>query len=292
MKPAPFEYFSPVTLEKAIALLEEYGVEAKLLAGGQSLIPLMNMRLAAPEYIIDINKISELDYIREGENHLEIGALTRHQTICSSDLVRKRCALLSEAAKHIAHRQVRHRGTIGGSVAHADPASEFPTVVTALDGEIKLVSPEGERWVKAEEFFFGYLMTTIEPVEMLTSIRLPIPPVDSGFSVQEIARKENYFAIAGAVCSLVVDGDKIIKVDLGLMGVGPIPLKPRQAEELLAGKVFSDTVAEEAATLASEATEPESDLHGSEVYRREMTKVLTKRALREAFRKATGGGGR
>jgi CO/xanthine dehydrogenase FAD-binding subunit len=290
MKPAPFEYFSPSTLEEAIALLEEHGEDAKVLAGGQSLIPLMNMRLALPKYIIDINKVQGLDQITEVNGHLEIGALARHYMVASSELIQGKCPLLAEAAKHIAHRQVRYRGSIGGSVAHADPAAEFPTVVTALEGEIKLVGPKGERWIKPEEFFLGYLMTTIAPTEILTEIRLPVSPAGSGWSVQELARKENYFAIAGTVCLLAVDGDSVTQLDLGLMGVSPAPLKPREAEDVMRGNVFSDVLVEEAARSVMASVEPDSDLHGSEAYRREMSGVVTKRALKEAFSLAVKGG--
>ncbi len=290
MKPAPFEYFSPLKLEEAIALLEEHGEDSKVLAGGQSLIPLMNMRLAMPKYLIDINKLDGLDQIMEVNGHLEIGALTRHHRIASSELIREKCPLLAEAAKHIGHRQVRYRGTMGGSVAHADPAGEFPTVVTALDGEIKLVGPKGERWVKPEAFFLGYLMTTMEPTEILTEIRLPVSPVGSGWSVQELARKENYFAIAGAICLLAVEGDKVTQADLGLMGVSPAPLKPRGAEDELRGNAFSDVIIEKVAKSVMETVEPDSDLHGSEAYRREMAGVVTRRALKEAFSLAVKGG--
>jgi len=290
MKPAPFEYFAPTSLDEAVTLLEAHGEDAKVIAGGQSLIPLMNMRLATPKYLIDINKIEGLDQIREVDGHLEIGALNRHYMIASSPLIQKKCPLLAEAVNHVAHRQVRYRGTFGGSVAHADPAAEFPTVVTALDGEIKLVGPDGERWTKPEEFFMGYLMTTIEPNEILTEIRVPVTPAGSGFSVYEFARKENYFAIAGAVCVLSAEGDRVEQLALGLLGVSPAPVKPCEAEELLRGHVFSDKRVEEVAKSVMESVEPDSDLHASEAYRREMAGVVTKRALQAAFSMAIKGG--
>jgi CO/xanthine dehydrogenase FAD-binding subunit len=290
MKPAPFEYFAPASLDEAVTLLEAHGEDAKVIAGGQSLIPLMNMRLATPKYLIDINKIEGLDQIREVDGHLEIGALNRHYMIASSPLIQEKCPLLAEAVNHVAHRQVRYRGTFGGSVAHADPAGEFPTVVTALDGEIKLVGPDGERWIRPEEFFMGYLMTTIEPDEILTEIRVPVTPTGSGFSVYEFARKANYFAIAGAVCVLSAEGDRVEQVALGLLGVSPAPVKPREAEDLLRGHVFSDKRVEEVAKSVMESVEPDSDLHGSEAYRREMAGVVTRRALQDAFSMANKGG--
>ena len=290
MKPAPFEYFAPTSLDEAVTLLGAYGEDAKVIAGGQSLIPLMNMRLATPKYLIDINRIQGLDQVREVDGHLEIGALNRHSMIASSQLIQETCPLLAEVVNHVAHRQVRYRGTFGGSVAHADPAAEFPTVVTALDGEIKLVGPDGARWIKPEEFFMGYLMTTIEPDEILTEIRVPVTPVGSGFSVYEFARKQNYFAIAGAVCLLSAEGDRVKQVALGLLGVSPAPVKPREAEDLLRGNVLSDKRVEEVAKSVMESVEPDSDLHASEDYRREMAGVVTKRALRDAFSMAIKGG--
>ncbi len=282
MKPAPFKYFAPESLKEAITLLERNSGTSKIIAGGQSLLPLMNMRLATPETLIDLRNLNGMKQIREINGFLEIGAMVTHQRILTSTLVQEKCPLLAEAAGHIAHRQVRNRGTIGGSVAHADPAAEFPTVVTALDADIKIEGPGGEKWVKPAKFFFGFMMTALQPTEILTAIKVPVSQPRCGWSVQELARKENFFAIAGAVCLLHLSHNRVVDVHLGIMGCSPAPLKPLKAEEAIRGQELTDDLLEKVADLISEQVEPESDLHGTEAYRREMAGVVTKRALRQA----------
>jgi 2-furoyl-CoA dehydrogenase FAD binding subunit len=289
MKPAPFNYFAPESLKEAITLLERNHGTSKIIAGGQSLLPLMNMRLATPETLIDLRNIDGMKQIREVNGFLEIGALVTHQRILTSTLVQEKCPLLAEAAGHIAHRQVRNRGTIGGSVAHADPAAEFPTVVTALDADIKIEGPGGEQWLKPAEFFLGFMMTTLQPTDILTALRVPVSPPRCGWSVQELARKENFFAIAGAVCLLQLSQNRVVDVHLGIMGCSPAPLKPLQAEETIRGQELTDDLLAKVADLISEQVEPESDLHGTKAYRRAMAGVVTKRALKEAHHRASEG---
>jgi CO/xanthine dehydrogenase FAD-binding subunit len=289
MKPAPLKYHRAKTISEALSLLSDNAESAKLIAGGQSLIPMMNMRLATPEVLIDLGGIEGLNYIEERGAYLEIGALATHETVRSSPLVQRCCPLLSEAAGHIAHRQVRNRGTIGGSVAHADPAGEFPTVVTTLEAEIKIQSAEDERWARPEEFFLGYMMTTLDPAEIVTAIRFPILPAGSGVSVKEVARKENYFAIAGAVCSIQHSKGSVADLQLGIMGCTPAPLKVVAVEEMIRGRELTEALLEEASSLVSGLVEPEPDLHGSEEYRRELAGVVTKRALKEAFENSSQG---
>jgi CO/xanthine dehydrogenase FAD-binding subunit len=289
MKPAPFKYLAPESLAEAITLLERHGETGKVIAGGQSLLPLMNMRLATPEILIDLRNLTEMKEIRQINGFLEIGAMVTHQRILTSTLIQEKCPLLAEAAGHIAHRQVRNRGTIGGSVAHADPAAEFPTVVTALEAEIKIAGPEGEKWLKPAEFFFGFMMTALQPTDILTAIKVPVSPEGCGWSVQELARKENYFAIAGAVCLLELSHKRVAEVHLGIMGCSPAPLKPLGAEEVIRGQELTDDLLEKVADSISKLVEPETDLHGTEAYRREMAGVVAKRALREAHRRIIEG---
>ncbi len=289
MKPAPFKYFAPASLAEAITLLERSGETGKIIAGGQSLIPLMNMRLATPETLVDLRNIDEMKQIREVDGFLEIGAMVTHQKVLTSTLVQEKCPLLAGAGGHIAHRQVRNRGTIGGSVAHADPAAEFPTVVTALDAELKIEGPGGVNWLKPAEFFFGFMMTALKSADILTAIKVPVSPPGCGWSVEELARKENFFAIAGTVCLLQLSRNRVADVHLGIMGCSPAPLKPLEVEETIRGQELTDDLLARVADLVSEQVEPESDLHGTAAYRREMAGVVTKRALREAHRSVTEG---
>ncbi|MBI3964102.1 MAG: FAD binding domain-containing protein, partial [Chloroflexi bacterium] len=197
MKPASFEYFAPTSLDEAIALLSQHGEDAKVLAGGQSLVPLMNMRLARPGVIVDLNRVSGLDYVREHDGGLAFGAITRQRVAERSDLVRARNPLLAEAIPFIGHTAIRNRGTVGGSIAHADPASELPAVAAALDAEMVIRGPEGERVATPDEFFLGYLTTAIEPTEILTEVRFPAWPAGAGWCFLELSRRHGDFAIVG-----------------------------------------------------------------------------------------------
>lgn len=284
MKPAPFDYFAPTGLQEALTLLERHGEEAKVLAGGQSLIPLLNMRLARPKAIIDINRIASLSYVREDNGSLRIGALTRHRMVESSTTIREQCPLMAEAIRWVGHIEVRNRGTIGGSLVHADPAAELPTVVTALGGEIKLVGPKGDRTVKPDEFFVSFLTTALDSSEILAEVRLPIWPSRTGCSFQEINRRHGDFAVvAVAVLLLLNDKKECENSSIVLAGVGPTPLRAKRAEALLARQRISRELVEKAGELAAEDSDPPSDVHGSADYRREMVKVMTRRGLQEAL---------
>ncbi|MEK7880052.1 MAG: xanthine dehydrogenase family protein subunit M [candidate division NC10 bacterium] len=235
MKPAQFEYHAPTTTEEAVALLKQYGGDAKILAGGQSLVPLMNFRLSRPAALIDINRIGALAYIKEEKGQLRFGAMTRQRTIEHSDLVRSRIPLMTEATELVGHLPIRTRGTIGGSVAHADPAAEYPAVVSALEGELVVRGPGGERVVRPAEFFVTYLTTSLAPDEILTEVRLPIPPRGSGWAFEEFSRRHGDFALAGIAALLVREGGQCKKARLATCGAGPTPIRLRAAEEILEG---------------------------------------------------------
>jgi len=285
MKPAKFEYFDPRSIQEVVALMEKYGEEASILAGGQSLVPLMNMRLARPSYIIDMGKIPELSYIKQKEDGgLAIGAMTTHREIEKSELIRATHPILSQAASLIGHPQVRNRGTIGGSLCHADPAAEFPTTILALEGELKALGPNGERTIKAMDFFLGYLTTSLQRQEILTEISIPPWPSGTGWAFLELSRRSGDMAIVGIALLIVLTEAGICeRVNIALAGVGPTPIKAWKAEEELRGKTIDDASIEKAAQKASEEVEPASDVHASSEYRKEMVRVFTKRALTEAL---------
>lgn len=288
MKPAQFEYHDPTTTEEALALLKQYGGEAKVLAGGQSLVPLMNFRLSRPAALIDINRIPALAYIKEEKGQLRFGAMTRQRTIEHSDLVRSRIPLLTEATALVGHLPIRSRGTIGGSVAHADPAAEYPAVVTALEGELVVRGSGGERRVKPEEFFVTYLTTSLGPDEMLTEVRLPIQPKGSGWAFEEFSRRHGDFAIVGIAAFLVAEGGRVKKARLATAGAGPISIRLKAAEQILEAGRLDEKTFQEAGAKASELVSPDADIHASADYRRHLTKVLTVRALRRAAAKIGG----
>ncbi len=288
MKPAQFEYHAPTTTEEAVALLKQYGGEAKILAGGQSLVPLMNFRLSRPAALIDINRIGALAYIKEENGQLRFGAMTRQRTIEHSDLVRSRIPLMTEATELVGHLPIRTRGTIGGSVAHADPAAEYPAVVSALEGELVVRGPGGERVVRPAEFFVTYLTTSLAPDEILTEVRLPIPPRGSGWAFEEFSRRHGDFALAGIAALVVAERGKCTKARLATAGANPIPIRLRAAEEILEGSSLDEQTFQAAGARAAELVSPDSDIHASADYRRHLTKVLTVRALRRAAAKIGG----
>lgn len=290
MKPGAFEYFAPSTVEEAIALLEKYEEEAKILAGGQSLVPILNFRLGRPEVLIDINSIKDLDYIREEEGDLLIGALTRERDLELSPLVQEKCPILAEAVSLVAHVAIRNRGTIGGNLVHADPSSELPTVICCLDGEMKVVGPSGERTLEPEEFFLTYLTTSLEPSEILLEIKIPTLPQNTGWSFVELTRRTGDFAIVGVATLLFMEEGGICKAArIALAGVAPTPIRATEAEELLAGQRITDALIEKAGREAAEATETEPDYHASAEYRKDMARVFVQRGLREALNRVKGG---
>lgn len=295
MKPAPFEYFSPTTVDEALFHLAEYGYEAKVLAGGQSLIPMMNFRLAQPSVIVDINKINELFYIRENqpEDGLRIGAMTRHSQVEHNALVADRIPLISEAMHHIATVQVRSRGTFGGSLAHADPSAELAAVGVALDGSFLLRNQRGERWVSAHEFFIGLFTSVLEPDELLVEAKFPPLPTRTGSALVEVARRPHDFALVGVVAVVTLDEDEHCqRARLVFFSVGDGPVAAHQAVEMLRGnKLTPDSLRVAAETAAKLDIDPGSDIHASAEYRRHLAGVLSFRALEKAYNRARGGDG-
>ncbi len=283
MKPARFEYFCPRTVDEAVDLLAEYGDEGKVLAGGQSLVPLMNMRLARPAVIIDINRIDGFGNLREQNGVLCFGALTRQRAAERSPVVAERCPLLRDALRLVGHAQIRNRGTLGGSIAHADPAAELTAILSALDGEVTARSAHGTRKIAAADLFVTYLTTALDPRELIVEIRIPALPRGAGWSWMEISRRHGDFALAGVGVVLTVRRGAIAETRIALTGVGPTPVRAAAAERLLVGRAPSDTLWDEAAEAVRAAVTPDGDIHASAEYRKHVAGVLTQRALREAL---------
>jgi len=288
MKPPRFDYHAPATVDEALHLLARYGGEAKVLAGGQSLVPMLNFRLARPAALVDLNRIGALGYIREVDGQVRFGAMTRQRAIELSPVVRERLPLLSEATRWVGHLPIRTRGTIGGSIAHADPAAEYPAVLTALEGEVVARGPRGERVIKPADLFQTYLTTSLAPDEILTEVRLPAMPAGSGYAFEEFARRHGDFALMGIAALMVADGRRCTRARLATAGAGPVPVRLRAAEEILESQGPTDAALEAAAERASELVEPDSDIHASADYRRHLARVLTVRALPRAQARAGG----
>jgi CO/xanthine dehydrogenase FAD-binding subunit len=275
---------------EAVELLQRHGDEAKILAGGQSLVPMMNFRVARPKVLIDINKIKGLDYIREEKDELVIGGLVRERSLEVSPLVKKKCPILAEAISYIGHLPIRTRGTIGGSLVHADPAAEVPVVIRALSGKMKVVGPSGERTLGADEFFLTYLTSALEPGEILVEVRIPTLPTNTGWSFMELSRRLGDFGIVVVASILFMENRELCgKASITLGGVAPTPIRAAEAENLLAGRKLTEELIMEAGVKAAQATEPESDYHASAEYRKDMARVFTQRSLREAWNKIKGG---
>ena len=290
MKPARFDYACPRSLDEALALLESRGEEAKLLAGGQSLVPMLNLRLAQPRSLIDLNRIGELSFVRNEAGALRIGALSRHRQIEVSAEVEAAQPLLARAGAEVGHLAIRNRGTIGGSLVHADPAAEWPLIAVVLNAQLILRSRGKQREVTAREFFVGPLTTAIEPNELLTEIRFPASRVRSTWGFQELCRRPGDFALAAVACQLVLDGERrCLAASLGVGGAHPTPLVVSDANRVLEGCRGEAEALGEAAELATKAVEPTSDVHGSADFRRRLVKVLTLRALNQAWN-GTGNG--
>ncbi len=261
-----------------------------MLAGGQSLIPLMKMRLAAPEFIVDLNRIPDLEYVREEDGVLGIGPLARHRDLETSDLIRRRYPLLADAAATIGDLQVRNLGTVSGSLAHADPASDWGAAFLAFETDVTATSTRGVRTIAFEDFFIDAFTTAMEPGEILTEIRVAAAKGKSGGSYKKLKRKAGDFATVGVAAQLNLDGNGAVEeARIALTAVGPTPFRARQAENLLSGSMADDTALAEAASSAAEAAEPTADLRGSEDYKRAMVKVFTRRALKTALERGRGG---
>ena len=289
MKPAPFRYFAPATLDEALALVAEYGDEAKVLAGGQSLIPTMNFRLAQPGVLIDLNNITELFFVQPNEDGgLRIGAMTRQRTIEREPLIQERAPLLHATMPHIAHVQIRNRGTIGGSLAHADPAAELPAVAVALNAQLCVQSQSGERWLAARDFYVGLFTTDLAPDEILVEIAIPPMPAHTGWSIQEFSRRRGDYAIVGVAAMVTLNqAGQCNTARLVLLSVGEGPVTAHQAVEMLLGERPTASLIKAAAqTAATVDIEPNQDIHASVAYRRHLAQVLSQKALIQAFQQA------
>ncbi len=291
MKPAPFKYYAPTTVDEALANLAEHGWDAKALAGGQSLIPMMNFRIAQPAVLVDLNNVSELFYIRPDNGGLLIGAMTRQAQVEHDPLVAERSPLVHEVIPQIAYPQIRSRGTFGGSLAHADPSAELVAVSLALNGRFRLRSQAGERWVSADEFFVGLFTTVLEPDELLVEVALPPMPPRSGWSFLQITRRHHDFCIAGVAVLVTLDEEgQCEQAKLVFLSVGDGPVIAHQAAEMLKGQVPTPELIRAAAEKAGEdEIDPGSDIHASTEYRRHLSKVLARRTLTQAFDRARGG---
>ena len=290
MIPRSFEYFSPRTLEEAIALLQKHGADAKLLSGGQSLIPMMKLRLVSPEYIVDINRIPGLDYISESDGHLKIGALAREHELESSDVIKTRFPILADTAKVIADPLVRSQATVCGNLAHGDPANDHPATMLALGATVVATGPKGKREIGIEDFFPGLFTTALEAEEILTEIKIPFPPPHSGGAYLKLERKVGDFATAGVAVQLTLDDSGVVKrAGIGLTNVGMTPIKAKQAEDFLTGKNLDDATIQKAGELAAADSQPMDDIRGSADYKRDLVRVLTTRALNRALDRAKGG---
>lgn len=287
MKPAPFTYARPDSLDEALTLLQAGGEDTKLLAGGQSLVPLLNLRMASVDGLVDLNRLDELAYIRRESDTLCIGAMTRHRQIEVSAEVEAAQPLLTRAAAEVGHLAIRNRGTIGGSLVHADPAAEWPLVAVVLDARFVLRSCDATRTVPAREFFVAPLMTVVEPQEILCEVRFPVAPAGAVWGFQELCRRPGDFAIAAVACQMTVaDDGRCTAAALAVGGAQDTPLHVPEIESILTGTRADDTAAiDRAAQRAADSVEPSGDVHGSAEYRRRMVKVLGVRALREAWSK-------
>ena len=291
MIPGSFDYLVANSVPEAVALLEQHGDDAKILAGGQSLIPLLRFRLASPAVLIDINRIGDLEYIQETDGTLHIGALTREAELDRSSLIRTRYPILLDTSSMVADPVVRNWATVGGNLAHADPANDHPATMLALNAQVIATGPDGQRTIPIEEFFTDTTFeTSLRSSEILTEIRIPAPAERSGGAYCKLERKVGDYAIAGAAAYVTLDEQgNVTYAGIGLTNVGPVPIKARDAEQSLMGKPLNEASILQAADLTAAAAQPNSDSRGPAEYKRAMVHTLTVRALRKAFARATGG---
>jgi carbon-monoxide dehydrogenase medium subunit len=286
MKPFPFDYIAPTSIAEAVALLTSEP-DARILAGGQSLVPMMNLHLAQPAVLVDLNGVTSLNYVAERAGGLAVGALTRQRSLERAPQVRQRWPVLTEALAYVGHPAIRVRGTIGGSLAHADPAAELPMLALLLDATLTVQSAQGERTIAARDFFIGALTTALNPGEILTEIWFPALPAQTGWGFQEVARRFGDFALAAAATTLRLDDqNRCSEARIALAGVGATPVRAPRSEALLHGAAISTGLLQEVARTIATEIEPESDLHASAAYRRQAAGVLTVRALQQAWQRA------
>lgn len=289
MKPAPFEYHAPDSLEEVLILLRDIGSDAKLLAGGQSLVPAMNFRVAQPSVLIDLNRVEELNYILQENNGLKIGAMTRERRLEIDPLIASQFPLLAEAMPHVAHPQIRNRGTLGGSLANADPAAELPVIMLALRARLKARSASEERWIAAENFFSGMFTTDLAPEEILVEIELPSLPPKTGWSFMEVAPRAGDYALMGVAALVTLDENGVCTwARLVYLNAGDGPILANQAAQILEGEMLKGNIMEEVAETASEKDiTPFGNIHASPDFQRHLAQVLTRRALKQAAERAT-----
>ncbi|HEX9878659.1 MAG TPA: xanthine dehydrogenase family protein subunit M [Candidatus Binatia bacterium] len=290
MKPPRFEYHDPRSVQEAVKLLGEQPGECKILSGGQSLMPLLNMRLVRPKVIVDINRIQELNYVRPWNNGIAIGACVPLQAIETNSLFAQRIPILREAVRQIAHPQIRTRGTVCGSIAHADSAAELPALALALDAEMVATGPSGTRTIPASDFFVSYFTTSLGSNEILTEVRFPGPPQGMAWSFMEVSRRHGDFALVGAVTGLAVDSNRKAATAARLVyfGVGPTPIRVQEAEQALMGQPPGAAAFKAAADAVSRSLDPDNDLHASAEYRRAVAGTLTRRSLEQSWHKLGG----
>jgi CO/xanthine dehydrogenase FAD-binding subunit len=287
MKPGPFEYSAPTTLDEVIALLGEHGDEAKVIAGGQSLVPMLSMRLARPAQLVDVNGVTELAGITDGGDHVAFGATTRERDAERSALVAERLPIMAEALPLIGHVSIRNRGTIGGSIAHADASAELPAVAVITDATMMARSPRGERAIAADDFFVSHFTTSLDDDECVVAVRVPSGPAGAGWTFQEVARRHGDFALVGVAAMVAMNGgDTIRDARVCLIGVGDRALRAHDVEQSLVGQAATRDTFAAAAADAVRDLEPGSDMHGSSEYRRHLAGVVVRRALTTAAERA------
>ena len=286
MKPPAFDYIAADSIAMAVAALAQASDDAKIIAGGQSLVPMLNFRVLRPSILVDINRIAGLDAIEETSGAIRVGALTRHYQLETSPLVARHLPVLSCAMTHVAHLAIRNRGTIGGSLAHADPAAELPMMALLLEAELRVASASGERTIAARDFFLGALTVDLAAGEIITAIALPKLPPRTGWGFAEVARRHGDFALAAVAATLTVSGGAIEQARIALTGVGPTPLRATAAEGLLIGHALEPYLSKRVIEAVRTKIEPETDLHASSDYRRHLAGVLTGRVLAAAWRRA------
>ena len=283
MKPPPFDYFAADCIEAAIQALADAGGDGKIIAGGQSLMPMLNFRLLRPSILIDINRIPDLAYVHDDGDEIRIGPLTRHRVLETSDLIAKQFPVLHEAMGYVAHLAIRNRGTIGGSLSHADPAAELPMMSLLLDARLEVQSNAGRRTIEARDFFLGALTTALEDGDMLVEVRLPKLQEGTGWAFEEVARRSGDFALASVAVIMSSDGDRVSDLRIGMMGVGETPMRATEAENILTGQRYSEDVVAAAVDAIRAAVEPNTDLHASADYRRHLVGILAQQALAKAW---------
>jgi carbon-monoxide dehydrogenase medium subunit len=287
MIPASFEYFAPKTVAEALQLLARHGDDGKVLAGGQSLIPVLKLRLAAPSVVVDIGRIGDLSYLKSEGGVIRLGAMTTHAAIAKSALIKESCPLLAETAAQIGDQQVRNRGTIGGSLVHADPAADWPAAMLALHAEIVARSSKGERVIKAADFFVEMMTTAVQTGELVTEIRIPVPAQPKAAAYLKVPQAASGFAVVGVAAQLTMDGGKCKDVSIGVTGLAPKAYRAKSVEDALRGQTLDDaTLSVAMAKADAEASDAMEDIHASGEYRRHLTRVYAKRAIQAAATRA------